>query len=575
MKAALKQYIKQALTSLMIEVADAAIQVTESKDKRHGHYTTNIALMLAKLRQIQPMDLAEQLVGAMKDRTDIAAISIAKPGFINITLTTQALERVVQTVLTEAEQYGRVAFNGQTSLVEYVSANPTGPLHVGHGRSAVFGSVLVNVLRACGYQVVGEYYVNDAGRQMDILTVSVWLRYLQQHHRDVPFPAHGYQGDYIRAAAKQLPAQRYERILAPLLAELPTDGPESLEKERYLDAFIKGMYEILGSDVHTLRQTILRYMLADIQTDLIRLGVEQQWYFEQSLIDKKMVTLVIERLDASGYLYQKDEAIWFGSSQFGDTKDRVLIRSNGQYTYFAVDLAYHYDKLHRGFDRIIDVFGADHHGYVPRIRAGLQALGYGDAVFQICLLQFVTLQQKGQAQQMSTRQGSFVTLRELCDDIGEDAVRYFYLMRKGDQHIEFDVDLAKQHSQANPVYYLQYAHARICSVFKQLKQKRWAWDRHASGQYSAYLTSDYEHVLLFDLIRYPDVVASAGLHLEPHQLITYLQSLAHHFHTYYNAEMILVEQPELRNARLDLIAAVQQVLYNALTLIGIKAPESM
>jgi len=518
MKNILKQYIKKALATLLIDVADSTIQLTESKARRHGHYTTNIALILAKLKHGAPLDLAELLSTALKTMPDIAKVWVAGPGFINIDLTAEALERTVQTVLTEAEQYGRAAFNKQTCLVEYVSANPTGPLHVGHGRSAVFGSVLVNLLRASGYQVVGEYYVNDAGRQMDILSVSVWLRYLQQYNESVPFPANGYQGDYIQVVAQQLPAQHYERSVTALLADLPADGPDSSQKERYIDVLIGRMYDSLGADMDTLRRVILQYMLADIQADLNRLGVEQQWYFERSLVDKDIVPQVVERLKTSGYVYQKGGATWFTASQFGDRDDRVLVRSNGQYTYFCIDLAYHYEKLQRGFDRIVDVFGADHHGYVPRIQAGLQALGYDNVKFQVQLLQFVTLQQRGQTQQMSTRQGSFVTLKALCDDIGEDAVRYFYLMRKGEQHIEFDLDLAKQRSQANPVYYLQYAHARICSVFKQLEQKFGVWKLEVSSQHLALLTSEHEQTLLFDLIRYPDVIAHASSQLEP-QLI--------------------------------------------------------
>ncbi len=461
-----------------------------------------------------------------------------------------------------------------------MSANPTGPLHVGHGRSAAFGATLGNLLAAAGYQVSREYYVNDAGRQMNILAVSVWLRYLALAGENVVFPANGYKGDYVSTMAKRLLANHADAFVKPwslVSAELPQDEPEGGDKERYIDAVIDKARELLGTEGFSMfHQYALTAVLDDIKEDLAEFGVDYDvWFSEQSLLDSGAIYKGIEALKDGGYTYEQGGALWFKATAFGDEKDRVLVRANGQTTYFASDVAYHWNKFDRGFARVIDIFGADHHGYISRITSTVKALGHDEKALNILLVQFAILYRAGERVQMSTRSGSFVTLRELREEVGNDAARFFYVMRKPEQHMDFDLDLAKSQSSDNPVYYIQYAHARISSVLRQLSERQLSWDEHLGLEHLSLLVEPQEVALMSLISRYPEIIESAAAVCEPHQISYYLRELANGLHTYYNAITLLCEDEALRSARLCLLTAVRQVLRNGLELLGVSAPESM
>jgi arginyl-tRNA synthetase len=556
------------------------IQVDRARDKSHGDFATNLAMTLAKPAQKKPREIAESLVANLPVSDVIEKVEIAGPGFINFYLKADAQFSVIPEVLNSGEQYGRCDIgNNKKIQIEFVSANPTGPLHVGHGRGAAYGAAVANLLKAIGYQVHCEYYVNDAGRQMNILAASVWLRYLELCGEEFPFPANGYKGDYVLDIAATLHRENSDRMYhawSEVSKDLPADAPEG-DKEEYIDAIINSMKALLHPDQYRLVFDLgLNYILDDIRDDLENFGVVyDEWYSERSLTDNGAVNLAIERLQKSGHTYEKQGAIWFKSSDYGDEKDRVLVRDNGQTTYFASDIAYHMNKIERGYDRVIDVWGADHHGYVPRVKAALQALGDDPAKLDVLLVQFAVLYRGGEKVQMSTRSGEFVTLRQLRKEVGSDAARFFYVMRKCEQHLDFDLDLARSQSNDNPMYYIQYAHARVCSVMRQLQEKGFKFDPDNGLANLALLTEPHETDLITRLARYPELIANAGQQHEPHQLVHFLRDLANEFHTYYNAHQFIVDETAIRDARLCLIQAVRQVIANGLKLLGVTAPESM
>ncbi len=557
------------------------VQVERTRDRRHGDFSSNAALVLAKRARTKPQDLAARLVEALPPSPLIERVEIAGPGFVNIFLAPTAYRALVPEILVTGPAYGHSDVGaGKRVQVEFVSANPTGPLHVGHGRGATSGAVVADLLAAVGFQVHREYYVNDAGRQMDILATSVWLRYLELCGEDLPFPSNGYRGDYvwdIAAALHREHGDDYRCAGDQVCADLPPDEPAGSDKEIHIDALIARARRLLGDDRYRLVfDRGLEHILDDIRDDLSRFGVDyDQWFSERSLIERGAVDQAIERLRAAGHLYERDGALWFRSSDFGDEKDRVVARDNGQTIYFASDIAYHLDKLERGFERVIDIWGADHHGYVPRVKAALSALGNDPDKLDVLLVQFAILYRGGERAQMSTRSGDFVTLRQLRNEVGRDAARFFYIMRRCEQHLDFDLDLAKSQSADNPVYYVQYAHARICSVLRQGLEQGLAVGPSPGEVNLERLTAAHEQTLLRVLSRYPEVVEAAALALEPHQLAHYLRELANDFHTYYNAHQFLVENEGLRDARIKLILAVRQVLRNGLDLIGVSAPESI
>ncbi|MDR3490706.1 MAG: arginine--tRNA ligase [Gammaproteobacteria bacterium] len=585
----MKQYIEKLIKSSFDKLCAAGelstaypkVQIDASKDLQHGDFACNIALALAKEAKRKPRDVAEMIVKNLPSSPRILKVEIAGPGFINFFLTPQAFQAIIPEILTAGKNYGRVDIGkGQRILVEFVSSNPTGPLHVGHGRHAAYGAVVSDLLEYIGYSVHREYYVNDAGRQMDILAVSVWLRYLELCGETFPFPANAYKGDYIVAIAKNL-KEKYDRNLFKLtkdvFVDLPLDEPAGGDKEIYIDALIARTKKLLGEDFYLqVFDLTLETILTNIREDLAEFGVTfQEWFSERSFTQTDIVDRHIAQMQKDGLVYEQDGALWFRSSNYGDDKDRVLQRANGMRTYFANDLLYHIHKFERGFTSAIDIFGSDHHGYIPRMKAGLQAYGIAPERLTYLLVQFVTLYRGGEQVQMSTRSGSFVTLRELREEVGNDAARYFYVMRKCEQHMDFDLDLAKAKSNENPMYYVQYAYARICSVFRQLAEKQITFTPEEGLAHLELLTQPQELKLLATMAEYKDVIVSAATLHEPHQLTQYLRELANDFHTYYNACQFLVEDAHLRAARLILIMAVRQVLGNGLQLIGVSTPENM
>jgi arginyl-tRNA synthetase len=586
----LKEQLAQILTNAVARLqtdgslpADITpvVVVERTRDRAHGDFASNLAMTLAKQARSKPRDLAGKIVAAITTDGPVSKVEIAGPGFINFYLGADAWHGVITDILAQGGNFGRSSqCKGQRVQVEFVSANPTGPLHVGHGRGAAYGAAVADLLEAVGYEVHREYYVNDAGRQMDILATSVWLRYLELGGEEFDFPSNGYQGDYVQDIAATLRREHgdaYHHTTAEVFTDLPADAPAGGDKEEHIDALIARSRALLGDNRYRFVFELgLNTILDDIRDDLGLFGVNyEKWFSERSLVESGAVNRALERLRHSEHVYEKDGALWFRSTDYGDEKDRVLVRDNGQTTYFASDIAYHMDKLERGFERVIDIWGADHHGYVPRVKAALQALGDDPARLDVLLVQFAVLYRGGEKVQMSTRSGEFVTLRQLRKEVGRDAARYFYVMRKCEQHMDFDLDLAKSQSSDNPVYYVQYAHARVMSVFRQLQEKQLTWDQAAGTAALASLSEPHEQELMINLSRYPEVIEAAALNHEPHQLTNYLRELANDFHTYYNAHVFLVDDSELRNARLALIEATRQVIANGLELLGVSAPDSM
>jgi arginyl-tRNA synthetase len=586
MKQTIEALIVQAVESLKTSgVLDIntlpAITIERSRDPQHGDFATNLALILAKAAKTNPRQLAEKILAALPAHEAVTKVELAGPGFINFFINPHAQYAIIQTIHDLGHDFGLSTIGaGKKVQVEFVSANPTGPLHVGHGRGAAYGSVVADLLQAVGFDVHREYYVNDAGRQMDILATSIWLRYLEECGEVFTFPSNGYRGDYVRDIAQKIhknSAKQYYQAIATVLENITADEPQGGDKELHIDALIDRAKTLLGvENYRAVFQVGLQDILQDIKADLSEFGVNYQcWFSEQQLMDDGSVEKALNRLRESGHLYEKDGATWFASSQLGDEKDRVVVRENGQYTYFASDIAYHHNKLERGFDQLIDIWGADHHGYIPRVRAALRALGADDAKLTVLLVQFAILWRGEEKVQMSTRSGEFVTLRQLREEVGKDATRFFYVMRRSEQHLDFDLKLATSKTNENPVFYVQYAYARVCSVLRQLDEKSWQRNVQSGMDHLNLLTAEHEIALLSTLARYPEVVQKAALQYEPHQLILYLRDVAHEFHTYYNAHQFLVDDALLRDARLNLISAVKQVLANGLGLLSINTPEAM
>ena len=583
MKSSIAKFLDDALSRLP-ELADSAGDLTaestieRTRDATHGHFASNIAMRLAKPARRSPRDLAAAIVEQIAETDQLEKVEIAGPGFINFYLAPAAFHAELRAILDRGEDYGRHAPKASPRvLLEFVSANPTGPLHVGHGRHASYGATVGNLLETVGFPVYREYYVNDAGRQMDILGVSVWLRWLEAQGTTVPFPAAGYRGDYIRDIAAAVDTDDIDTVdAAAVLEGVPPDAPDG-DKEAHIGALITRANELAGEDgFDRIRQQALDSIRDDIEDDLAEFGVTfDRWFSEQSLTKSHRIDDALAVLEERGMLYKKDGATWFRASDFGDEKDRVVVRENGAKTYFASDIAYHFDKRERGFHRLIDILGADHHGYVIRVKAGLEAMGYKADDLDVQLVQFVALYRGGRKVQMSTRSGEFDTLRQLRAEVGNDAARFFYVSRSNDQHLDFDLDVAKSQSNDNPVYYIQYAHARIASVFRQLEEKNYRWEGSDRCANLALLEEPQERALMTTLSRYPEVIDLAASNLAPQHLVHYLRDLANDFHTYYNAHVFIVDDDRLRDARLCLCAATRQVIANGLAILGVSAPDSM
>ena len=575
MKTIVAKAVQDALASIP-ELAEASAElalettVERTRDPSHGDFASNVAMRLAKPARMNPRELAAKIVESLPDSDDIEKVDIAGPGFINFHLGAAAFHAEVRDILEQGSAYGRQPQKATPKiLLEFVSANPTGPLHVGHGRHGAYGATVGNLLEAAGYDVDREYYVNDAGRQMDILGVSVWLRWLEAQGLELAFPQAGYKGEYIRDIAAEINTDGVVAVEHAVLYDgVPADAAPGADdadskkaKEAHIGALIDRAKDLLGADsFNYIRQQSLESIRQDIEDDLAEFGVTfNRWYSEQSLTTSDRIDAALAVLEERDMLYQKDGATWFRAEQFGDEKDRVVIRENGVKTYFASDIAYHFDKRERGYDHLIDILGSDHHGYVARVRAGLTAMGYEAESLEVELMQFVALYRGGEKAQMSTRSGDFVTLRDLREEVGNDAARFFYVMRSHDQHLEFDLELAKSRSNDNPVYYIQYAHARIASVLRQLAEKSLSHDS-ANGQAAlAALTETQERTLLTTLSRYPEIIELAASNRAPQHLVHYLRDLANDFHSYYTPHAINLEIIAGQSL-LDETAADQQFL---------------
>ena len=574
----LTKCVQDLISKGILNEMPSKIRIDHTKDNSHGDYATNIALMLSKQAKMSPVELAKIIIDQFEQKNFIKKIEIAGPGFINFFISQESSSSIVNEILAQAASYGCSDIGqGKKVLLEYVSANPTGPLHVGHGRGAAYGATVSNLLRNAGFIVDNEYYVNDAGRQMDILTVSIYLRYLTICGEDLRFPDNGYQGQYINDIAQviyETSGQKFHLKSDLVFENVCRDGTEGGDKEVHIDQLIEKAKSILGDGFKAVFEVGIESILSGIKNDLAEFGVVfEKWFSEQSLIDSGLSESCISKLKDSKNLYEKDGALWFKTTNYGDEKDRVVVRDNGNHTYFASDIAYHLEKLDRGYDKIINVWGADHHGYIPRVKASIEALGHNSDKLEILLVQFANLYRGGSKVQMSTRSGSFVTLEDLRAEVGNDAARFFYILRKSEQHMDFDLDLAKSKTNENPVYYIQYAHARICSVFKQADEKELELD--VSQANLSLLTEEIEKDILRELSRFRSVLESSAIQYEPHQLAYYLRDLSNHFHSYYNACKFIVDDKNLTQARLALINATQQILKNGLSILGVGAPESM
>jgi arginyl-tRNA synthetase len=561
MKEQLSRLIQDALDSLVQEGRLAAdieprVQIDRTRDKSHGDLTSNIAMTLARAAGKNPRELAAMICESLPAAPFIARTEIAGPGFINFFLSDSSSQAVVREILLQGEGFGRSdTGRGRKVQVEFVSANPTGPLHVGHGRGAAVGDSLCRLLAATGWDVSSEFYYNDAGQQISNLALSVQARCRGLDPEDPHWPEDGYRGEYIAELAKAY--LRGDRVDAEDQHVTATGDP---------------------NDLDGIRKFAVAYLRREQDLDLKAFSVHFDVYFlESSLYADGEVEAAAQRLTDRGHTYEKDGALWLRSTDFGDDKDRVMRKSDGGYTYFVPDVAYHLNKWRRGFERVINEQGADHHSTVTRVRAGLQALerGIPEGWPDYVLHQMVTVMRGGEEVKISKRAGSYLTLRDLIDEVGRDATRYFLVARAPSSQLTFDIDLALSQSNDNPVYYIQYAHARVCSVLRKLEDLGWQWDASAALAHLERLVEEHEKAILRRLDRYPEVVSLAAANCEPHLVATYLRELAGDFHPWYNAHKMLVDEEELRNARLALSVAVRQVIANGLDLLGVSAPEIM
>ena len=561
----MKQHIAELIDSALKKLIEdgtlpadiqPAIMVENTRDKSHGDYASNIALTLAKAARCNPRQLAEKLTANLPQSDKLDSTEIAGPGFINFFISDLSTGNLIEAILQKKENYGRNnEGNGRKVQVEFVSANPTGPLHIGHGRGAAVGDCLCRLLDANGWDVTREFYYNDAGQQINNLALSVQARCKNLTPDDDSWPADGYRGDYITDLADSF-----------MRGDTVKSADQSYTGTKDAD------------DLEAIRHFAVAYLRHEQDLDLKAFAVDFDVFFlESSLYEEGKVEATVQKLIDNNFTYEEGGALWLRTTDFGDDKDRVMRKKDGGYTYFVPDVAYHLDKWQRGFECVINEQGADHHSTITRVRAGLQALqadipkGWPDYV----LHQMVTVMRGGEEVKISKRAGSYLTLRDLIDEVGKDATRYFLAARKSDSHLTFDIDLARSTSADNPVYYIQYAHARVCSIFRKLAENDWTWNEETGIAALGHLELETEKNLAINLGRYPEVVKNAANAREPHQISNYLRDLAGDFHTWYNSEKTLVEDEQLRNARLTLATAVRHVLANGLDLLGVSAPEKM
>jgi arginyl-tRNA synthetase len=575
-KKTLSQILEDLYSQIEPEVKNLKISIQDNKEKEHGDLATNIAMVLAKPLKKNPKEIAEEIKQNFVLDEKIIKIEVAGPGFLNFFLSKDSHGEILEQIQKENKDFGKSGSKQSKVLIEYVSSNPTGPLHVGHGRGAVFGSVLSSLLEEAGFEVDQEYYVNDFGRQMNILATSAWIRYCQLFSSEIKMMQQGYLGDYLLPVAKKLKDENSDslfKIDESLIEKLNSEDQD----DEFTDQLVESLRVILKEEFQYIREFALSEILHLIKADLEQCGVHHNaWFSESSLYgndggtDSK-VDGSIEELKSRGFIYEEGGAIWFKSSSLGDDKDRVLKRGNGEYTYFASDVAYHLDKYDRGYDRVINVWGSDHHGYLPRVRAAMDACDRDINKLEVIFIQFANLVKAGKKVSMSTRSGDFITLNELMNEVTTEAARFFYINRKADQHLEFDLDLAKEQSKDNPLYYIQYAHARICSVLRKAENEFEDFD----SVELTLLGSEKEIEILKLLRQYPQLIERAAKAGEPHLLCYFLRDLSGVFHSYYNSEKFLIEDKELMTSRLFLLKGVKQVIANGLSVLGIKAPEEM
>ncbi len=546
----LKSAIERAISSGAIQTKSVPSLVLEvPKDESKGDYATTIAMSLASHEKKSPRAIAESIVACIDDKEGIIGrVEIAGPGYINFFIKIDAWLETLRNITGKGETCGLSdTGRGKTVQVEFVSANPTGPLHIGHGRGAAFGDSLSNLLKSAGYNVQKEYYINDVGNQMETLGRSAWLRYRQVFDPAVPFMDDGYKGDYIKEIAQSVISEASDRYI-------------SVPEKDAVAFFVKYAKDNI---------------LAGIRKDLEDFGVLfDEWFSEKRLYDSGEVEKILSQLREKGVIFEQEGALWLNTTQYGDDKDRVVVRANGQKTYFASDIAYHQNKMERGFDFIVDIWGADHHGYEPRMKAGIQCLGNPPDRLRIILVQFVTLLREGRPVSMSTRSGEFVTLREVIDEVGKDAARFMFLTRRSDSHLDFDLELVKKESAENPVYYVQYAHARIVNIFKQAEERGMPAPS-VKGTDLSLLTLPEEIRMIKLIESYPGLIEASARALEPHRVTFYLQELATALHNYYFHHRVITDDRRLTEARLILMQGVKQVLKSGLGIIGVSAPERM
>ena len=581
----MKEKIKESLRSIIIDLYGSSesihdefeISIQDNKENQYGDLASNVALVLAKPLKRNPKEIAEEIKGKFITDEEIVKVDVAGPGFINFFLSKESHGAILRDISIQKDKFGKFESNNKKVLIEYVSSNPTGPLHVGHGRGAVFGSVLSRLLKEAGFQVDEEYYVNDFGRQMNILSVSLWIRYAQIFDKNIKMLNNGYQGDYLIVIAQHLKKLRSDELFDDDDEIKSLLECENEDAEKHTDEVIDSIKSKLNDEFSYVRDFALREILELIKEDLLEFGVDHnKWFSESSLYeseshDLSKVDQSIDELSTKGFVYEKEGAIWFKSSELGDDKDRVLKRGNGEFTYFASDVAYHLDKYDRGYDRIINIWGSDHHGYLPRVKAAMEASEKNVEKLEVVFIQFANLIRAGKKVTMSTRSGEFITLKELIEEVTSEAARFFYINRKADQHLDFDLDLAKEQSKDNPLYYIQYAHARICSVLRKSKVQ----EEELTTSELGLLDSNKEIEIQKILKQYPPLIERAALASEPHLICYYLKDLASIFHSYYNTEKFIVEDQKLMNSRLFLLSGVKQVIYNGLTVLGINAPHEM
>lgn len=624
MKNTIQTCVNDAINTLISQtlfdskVAEVAVHIERTKAATHGDFSCNIAMQLARVLKKNPREIALQLTEVLAQDSLFEKVEIAGPGFINFYLSSNRYNDLIVKILSQKSTFGTASprTDAPSVLLEFVSANPTGPLHVGHGRGAAYGATLANILRASGQNVDCEYYVNDAGRQMDILAISVYLRYLEKLGTAFAYPQNAYQADYCREIAEKIYQQYGDEYAASAdffsdlgiedYAKFILDDKQLREElndcearlsdadkvrieqikveqaerkqygEHYIDALIAKAKNQLGEVGYAcFFDAALETIRDDIEDDLRAFGVEyQNWYSEKTLFSSGKIQAALAVLENKGYLYEKEGALWFRTTDFGDEKDRVVQRDNGAYTYFASDIAYHHDKLERGYQQLVDIFGADHHGYMARVKAALQAFGHDAERLRFELVQFAVLYKGGEKMQMSTRSGKYVTLRDLRAMIGNSAARFFYVMRKPQQHMDFDLDLAVQTNKDNPLYYIQYAHARIASLLSKAETE--GVNTQLDVENVQALDGEHEQALLRILEKYTEVIQTAARDFAPHQLIHYLKELANALHSYYDASNIkFLAEDELQAARFALLSATKQVLANGLQLSGVDAPDTM